>query len=604
MAVSLTPDQVLALRSLCSQLAQAAKGQKAALKESMARQLNCSLATLHRYLKQVGYSDGRKTRADKGSSCVSAEDVRVMGATLAAATRKNGKRTLCIEDGAEMMRENGKIVAGRVDQATGEIVPVSASTISRVMRRHGMHPAQLAAPAPHMPMRYPYPNHTWEIDASVCVVFYLDDGGARLMDEAVFYKNKPENLKRIESQRVIRYVMWDGHSGAVLVRYYLGAETSENLIDFFIWCTQQRFHDGAGMPVFGVPFTLKDDAGSSNRGYLFESFLQALEVRHITHMPGNPRATGGVEGSQNLVETKFESKLTFCVTDNLDELNARALKWMHGFNSLRKHTRTGHTRYALWNTIRVEQLRIAPPEDIMRALPTSKIETRTVEGDLSISYAPARLKGARYDVSAVPGVYVSGKVEVSLNPYERDAHGVQFIRARAIDTGEDTWTSCPPLEIGIDGIRVDAAISGDGFNHLPDTIVDTNRKALMKDAYGADTLRDAKKAKYGRTPAFLGEIDPFAPEARAVLPGFLPKRGTQLNVPSPVQIELKPYSIYEAMRWVVGRIGRPLSPEENAWVRETWPQGVPEAELETMLARLQGMEEKAPVAAVGGLRLV
>lgn len=604
MAVSLTPDQVLSLRSLCSQLAQAAKGQKAALKESMARQFNCSLATLHRYLKQVGYSDGRKTRADKGSSCVSAEDARVMGATLFVATRKNGKRTLCIEDGAEMMRENGKIVAGRVDKETGEIVPAHPSTISRAMRKHAMHPDQLSAPAPHMPLRYPYPNHTWEIDASVCVVFYLDDDGARLMDEAVFYKNKPENLKRIEAQRVIRYVMWDGHSGSVLARYYLGAETSENLIDFFIWCTQQRFHDGEGMPVFGVPFTLKDDAGSSNRGYLFESFLQALDVRHITHMPGNPRATGGVERSQNTVETKFESKLTFCVTDNLDELNARALKWMHGFNSLREHTRTGHTRYALWNTIRAEHLRIAPDEAIMRALPTSKVETRTVEGDLTVSYAPARLKGARYDVSAVPGVYVSGKVAVSLNPYERDARGVQFIRARAIDTGEETWTSCPPLEIGIDGVRVDAAISGEGFNPLPDTIVDTNRKALMKDAYGTDTLRDARKAKYGRTPAFLGEIDPFAAEAKALLPSYLPKRGTQLNVPSPVQLEMKPYTHLETMKWVVGRIGRGITAEENALVRTTWPQGVPQDELESVLARLQGMEETAPVAAAGGLRLV
>lgn len=604
MAVSLTPDQVLALRSLCAQLLQAAKGQKAALKESMARQLNCSLATLHRHLKAVGYSDGRKTRADKGKSCVTTEDVRVMGMALAAATRKNGKRTLCIEDGAEMMRENGKIVAGRVDKSTGEIVPVSASTISRAMRRHGMHPTQLAAPAPHMPMRYPHANHTWEIDASVCVVFYLDDGGARLMDEGVFYKNKPENLKRIESQRVIRYVMWDGHSGALLVRYYLGAETSENLIDFFIWCTQQRFHNGAGMPVFGVPFTLKDDAGSSNRGYLFESFLQALDVRHITHMPGNPRATGGVEKGQDLVETKFESKLTFCVTDNLDTLNAEALRWMHGFNSLKPHTRHGHARYALWNTIRPEHLRIAPDEQIMRALPTSKVETRTVEGDLSISYAAARLKGARYDVAGVPGVYVSGKVEVSLNPYERDARGVQYIRARAIDTGEETWTSCPPLEIGIDGIRVDAAISGEGFNPLPDTIVDTNRKSLMKEVYGADTLRDAKKAKYGRTPAFLGEVDPFAPEARAVLPSFLPKRGTQIDVINPLQAEIKPYTHVAAIGWAYSRLRRPLTAEENALVRETWPDGVPEEELETMLARIQGHEDTAPQFAVGGLRLV
>lgn len=609
MAVSLTPDQVLALRALCADLAEAGHGAKAEIKARMARQLNCSMGTLHRYLAAVGYKTDRKPRADKGKTCIKADEAKLLATALTAATRQNGKRTLSIVDGAEMMRENGKLMAGRVDEESGEIKPVHPSTIARALRRIGMHPDQIAAPTPHMPMRYAHPNHVWEVDASVCVVFYLDDdAGARLMDEAEFYKNKPANIKRIESQRCIRYVMWEGYSGTVMVRYYLGAETAENLMDFFIWCCQQRAHNGEAMPFYGVPWILYDDAGSANGAYLFKSLLQALDVKHITHMPGNPRAKGGVENGQNLVETKFEHKLAFCVTPSLEDLNQKALTWCHAFNARRPHTRHGHTRYGLWNTIRAEHLRIAPPEEIMRALPTSKIETRVVEGDLTISFAPARLKGARYDVSAVPGVYVSGKVEVSINPYERDERGVQFIRARAIDTGEDTWTSCPPLKIGLDGVREDAPVFDTEFHSLPDTLVDTNRKAMLKEAYGADTLRDAKKAKYGKTPAFLGEIDPFAPEAKALLPTFLPKRGTQLNVPTPVQIEAKPYSHIEALRWAAGRLHRALTPEENAWVREAWPGGVPETELDGMLARLQGQMDTAPKAAAGGsgggLRLV
>lgn len=105
MAVSLTPDQVLALRSLCSQLAQAAKGQKAALKESMARQLNCSLATLHRQLKAVGYTDGRKPRSDKGRSVVCEADAQMLSAALAAGTRQNGKRNLSLDDARELMHK-------------------------------------------------------------------------------------------------------------------------------------------------------------------------------------------------------------------------------------------------------------------------------------------------------------------------------------------------------------------------------------------------------------------------------------------------------------------------------------------------------------------
>lgn len=603
MAVSLTPDQVLALRSLCSQLAQAAKGQKAALKESMARQLNCSLATLHRHLKAVGYTDGRKPRCDKGSSMVCEADAQMLSAALAAGTRQNGKRNLSLDDARDLMQSNGKL-PGLVDCDTGEIRSVSASTISRALKRSGLHPDQIAAPTPHMPMRYPHPNHTWQIDASVCVVFYLADGGAKLLDQSRFYKNKPEQLKSIEQQRVIRFVCWDGCSGAVMVRYYLGEESAENLIDFFIWCVQQRTHRGQPMPFYGVPKILHTDQGSANRSHLFGALLQALDVRLILHMPGNSRATGGAESTQNIVETKFEHKLAFCRTSDLDDLNAKAADWMHAFNASRPHSRHGHTRYGLWSTIRAEQLRVPPAEDILRTLPTSRIETRVVEGDLAISYAPARLKGARYNVAGVPGVWVGATVEVSLNPYERSDNGIQYVRVRALDTGENTWTSCAPLAIGLDGTRIDAPEFGSEYSSLGDTLVDTNRKALLKTTYDADTLGEARQRKFGKTPAFMGELDAFAPEARVNLPSFLPKRGTQLNVPSPVQLEMKPYTHLETMKWVVGRIGRGITAEENAWVRETWPAGVPQDELETVLARLQGMEEKAPVAAAGGLRLV
>lgn len=601
MAVSLTPDQTLALRGLCAQLAAAAKGEKKALKESMARQMSCSLATLHRHLKAVGYSDGRKPRCDKGRSVINQEDAKMLAGVLKAATRQNGKRILSISDARDMLDANGKL-PGLVDTETGEIRAVSASTIGRVLKRHCLHPDQMAAPTPHMPMRYPHPNHTWQIDASVCVVFYLPDGGAQLMDEGRFYKNKPEQVRSIEKQRVIRFVCWDGCSGAVAARYYLGEESAGSLIDFFTWCVQQRTFKDRPMPFYGVPKIVYTDQGSANRSALFAALLNALDVRLLMHMPGASRSTGGAESSQNLVETKFESTLTFWQAGDIDALNARAEEWMHTFNGTRAHTRHGSSRYSVWSMIRPEQLRVPPSEEILRMLPTSRVETRRVEGDLTIGYAPARLAGARYDVAAVPGVWVGATVEVSLNPYERNERGVQFVRVRMPDAVE--WLSCAPLEMGLDGVRTDAPEFGSEFGGLRDTEVDRNRKALEKLTYGADTLQEAARRKFGKTPAFLGEIDPFAAMARVQLPSYLPKRGTQLNVPAPVQIETRPYSHIDAARWAVGRMGRGLSPQENALLRETWPAGVPEAELETMLARLHGLEQTAPVAAAGGLRLV
>lgn len=121
---------------------------------------------------------------------------------------------------------------------------------------------------------------------------------------------------------------------------------------------------------------------------------------------------------------------------------------------------------------------------------------------------------------------------------------------------------------------------------------------------GALTQTEAEEKRKGKAIAFDGQLDPYKPVSDAVLPIFLPRRGTQLHVPNPVQVEVKPYTLIEALRWAAGRLRRALSPAENAWIRTSWPNGVPEAELEAMLARLQGNAEAEPKAASGGLRLV
>jgi len=154
------------------------------------------------------------------------------------------------------------------------------------------------------------------------------------------------------------------------------------------------------------------------------------------------------------------------------------------------------------------------------------------------------------------------------------------------------------------GFPVNAPVIGEGYRARAETEAQANAKENERLAMGASTQTEAEAARKGRALAFGGELDPYKPVTDAVLPTYLPKRGTQLNVPTPVQVETKPYTLIEAMRWVVGRIGRGLEPEENAWVRATWPDGVPESELETILAKLQGAADVAPVAAAGGLRLV
>jgi hypothetical protein len=178
------------------------------------------------------------------------------------------------------------------------------------------------------------------------------------MRSSVFYKNKPANLKRIENDRVWRYVVTDHYSGAVWVHYVFGAESALNISESFIAAIQPSGDERR--PVHGVPRIVMMDMGSANTSAVFLNLLKRLQVEPIAHAPENARATGQVEKAQDLVERSFESGLRFQPVASLDELNAQAAVWMTWFNGTQRHTRHGHTRYAMWATIRDEQLRLAP----------------------------------------------------------------------------------------------------------------------------------------------------------------------------------------------------------------------------------------------------
>jgi len=143
----------------------------------------------------------------------------------------------------------------------------------------------------------------WQVDASMCVIFYLPKQGLQIMPEGVFYKNKPLNIERVAQERVWRYVVTDHYSGTLYVRYVQTAgETSENLAETFLQAIQKREQND---PMHGVPNNLMMDLGSANTSHLFLNLLKNLGVTPLVHKPGNSRAKGQVEQAQQLVETQF-----------------------------------------------------------------------------------------------------------------------------------------------------------------------------------------------------------------------------------------------------------------------------------------------------------
>lgn len=558
------------LRRVASRLHAAGHGQRGPLIDEATRWLGVSKPTLYDRLRAVGWSSGRKLRKDKGDSRVSEAEVMAVAGILRASQRQTGKELLPVGDAIDMALANG-LLAERV----------SAETMLRLMRQHDCHPRQLARPSPHVNMRSNHPNHVWQLDASVCVLYYLRNGRVGVMDERKFNVRKPADLAKVSNQRVMRYACTDHYTGNVLSRYYnVAGEDQQTLFEFMMWAMSAT----NGHVMHGVPWMLVWDAGSANMSHAIGALLTALMIRHWTHVPGNPRAKGQVEGVHNIIERKFEGVLTFARINSVEQLNAEMDQWLRAFNGTAIHSRHKHTRDGLWQTIRQEQLRLCPPVELCQVLMHSKPVNRVVKGNLTVQFTAKGFAPALYSVEAVPNVRVGESVSVAVNPYRAPSI---FIIGEAED-GSTRYVECEPIATDNAGFFINAPVFGESYASKPDTAVDTARKDLNEATYGERDTLDAIAARNKGRLAFDGKIDPFKHihEKAAAAPSHILRRGTDMDVPDPVHVDLKPLSHVQALFELRARLGRAVDPAEAALVREWYPDGVAETDLDALALRI------------------
>ena len=222
----LTATQTLYLHELAQQLAATAHGSKAEPMRAASVALGVSPATVSRWLKEhMECGSGRKRRSDAGERAIGDDELREISVALFGTFRKTGRRIMTFDAAVAMLRANGRIST-----------PLSAGRIATILTERGLHPSQLTRPEPSVEQRSLHPNHVWQVDASVCVAYYLSNAtGLQVMDEKKFYKNKPGQLTRIQDERLIRYTVADHCSHEILTQYYLGSESAANLTEFLIW---------------------------------------------------------------------------------------------------------------------------------------------------------------------------------------------------------------------------------------------------------------------------------------------------------------------------------------------------------------------------------
>ncbi|GFM85386.1 integrase [Pseudomonas cichorii] len=590
----MTPIQTQQLVQIAQRAASAPHGQRTLIYKDGAVEMGVSLQTLQRKLKEVSVNiKPRKRRNDAGNSALPVAEARLISAMLLESIRANNKQLSTIERAVERLRSNNMILAGRVDEVTGEFKPLSCGAITRALRTYKLHPEQLLQDAPAVSLASKHPNHVWQIDASISTQFYLADDGARAMSQSEFYEGKPGNLKKIERQRLWRYVITDHTSGTLYLEYVLGAESAENLCTVLINAMQKRH---AADPFHGVPWMLMTDPGAAMTSGIFRNLCRAMSIELVINQVGNARAKGQVEQAHNIVEREFESALKLQSAESLAQINGWAGQWMRYYNATSIHTRTQRTRFGVWQLITADQLRLAPAVEVCRELAVSTPETRKVTNLLRVNF-----RGTQFDVSTVPGVMVGEQLLITRNCWrDKDT-------AIAVLVGDDGREHYHVIDrIGVDqfGFAETSATIGEQHKHHAETPAQQSRKVLEQIATGTNSEAEAEAARKAKAVPFGGQIDPHKHVTDTLLPSYMPRRGTSMNVNAP-SIELAPLTHVEAAKQLRSRLGTTWSGESFAWLQRKFPEGVPQDQLNAIEAELSAPAETARpalalVRAVGG----
>lgn len=581
------------LVDLSRALQSAPRGQRTALCTAAAQELGLSLATIYRKLEEVTVAaTTRKRRADAGVSQLSRDEALTISATLIESARRNEKRLYSLPDAVDALRASGMIRAESVDKTTGEVRLMSPSAISRALYAYRLHPDQLLAPAPVTELASTHPNHVWQIDASLCVLYYLKPGadsranGLQVMDHAQFYKNKPRNLARIAADRVWSYEITDHASGWIYVEYVMGAESGENLCSVLISAMQDR---GGADILHGRPEILMMDPGSANTSAMAKNLCRSLGIEMIVHAPGAARVTGQVENARNIIERKFEAGLRFQPVADLAELNALAARWRAHFNATAVHSRHKKNRSAVWMSIREHQLIKVPDVNVCRELAVAEPESRKVSPKLHVSF-----QGSDYDVSVIPHVMVGDRLMVTRNPWRDDA--AQVVTTDA--DGHEVFYVVPRVVRNDLGFDVTAPEIGMAHKRHADTPAQSARKEAAALAMGVDTPDEVDAARKSKTVPFAGQLQPFKQMTEADLPAFLPRRGTQHDLVAPT-IEVPPLSVFAIAKRLQAQIAD-WNADHYAWLSQHYPAGAREDDMSAVADHLRSAFSKRPTLSVVG----
>jgi len=554
----ITNDAKQELIRFGQRLQNAKHGAKAVILNEAMEYFGWSRDTFYRNLDKLGWESGNKARKDKGSTGQDVQALEMLAAMSKTSARANGKILIETTDAISVLSQNGYTFK-------------SPSTVNRLLRQRNLTAKQTKQDTTHGHFKSLHPNHVHLADASMCVLYYPPGKkkGMRVQKYTTIaeqYKNKPEALEKIKKLRVWRYVMVDHYSGLITVKYFeCAGENQQVLYDLLLFGWGKK----TGSPFHGLPRFVYWDKGSAMTSKAIKHALGCLNVEHVAHATHLARATGAVEKANDIVEKRLEGRLLFEPVNSVDELNEVALKWQNAYNANliphynSAHSRSGMARTDAWLKImradNIQHLRALPSLEYCRYIFTHEPVTRTVGGDLEISFRhPVVKKSLTYSLANLEGVHAKQKVLVSPLVVGEEAKVLVTV---SMPIGDDVLHEVAPMAFDEAGFRVDSPVFGEGFDTKKDTVIDSNQKTLDRVAYPGLNDEEIDKAKKKKTTPFNGEIDALSHITRLDLPAAITPKGETFAIPEQFTTAAetrKPMSSIDIKIAVTNALGRDL----------------------------------------------
>ncbi|HNC94767.1 MAG TPA: hypothetical protein PKW90_01515 [Myxococcota bacterium] len=513
--------------------------------------LGVSADTVYRHLKSLGWKSGRKERADKGASRVTAEDLRQAAVLTASGLNKRGQPNVPLSEAHRIAQE----------QQLGA-AKVSVGHLGRLLRRQGLGLDQMRAGEASIQRVSAHPNHVWFFDISVCAQWYFRDSSGKKLEPytAAQIPYKPEQFK---SKTIHRYVMVDHTTGAYYVQYYYaGGERAEDIIDFFYRAMAPKAIGSDKYPMRGLPRRIVMDPGSANRSQMVRNLLGELGIIPEYHESGNAKASGAVETRHNHWQRSYEGRLRAKPASELGELN----RWAEGFaalaNSERPHSRHGRSPMDAWASIRSEQLRECPERDLFFQLATTDARVGTLD-----NYLWLHADGRKWQVRG-ENVHPQQKVHFRRSPFI--AQGIRVF---------DQWDrELAATELSFDengfntnGLRAEwDSEEARGASH----------KSVPAQAVAA---RVADNAEPMPVAGLFEDIDQRLERQHYQVAG-----GQTWEARESVVAAAPRMGLVDALAEVRQRLDRRLSPAEGDWWREQLGEGCTAAELDQLWTSFAG----------------